>query len=122
MHVLGNSAVHAHYFFVDEGHEGHVVEAVVEGLPETDLVSTFDFVEETVYARDGLTLVVASEDDHLMREADFEGQEQADDLATLLATVDVVSHEEVPALLRNNIVTLISLVLVTHLLEHVQEI
>ena len=64
-----DAAVHAHYFFVDQVHQRHVVERVVEGLPEADLVSSLDLVEETVDSGDGLALVVATQDDDLSWEA-----------------------------------------------------
>jgi hypothetical protein len=60
VHVFGEASVHAHYFLVDKCNQGHVVKAVVEGLPQTDFVSALNFVEEAVDAGDGLALVVAS--------------------------------------------------------------
>jgi hypothetical protein len=57
-----------------------------------------------------------------VREAHFESEEQANNLATLLASVDVVSQKEVLSLLRKNVVLLLLLVFVTHLFEHVQQV
>jgi len=122
MHVFAESSVHAHDLLIDESHQGHVVEARVELLPQVDLVPPLDLVEEPVDARDGLALVVASQDDHLLWEPHFQGQQQTNDLAALLATVDIVSHEQVPSILGNDEVILFCLVLVAHFLEHVDQV
>ena len=111
--------MHAHDLLVDQGDQGHVVEAGVELLPQPNFVAALDFVEEAVNARDGLALVVAAEDNDLLGVADFEGEEEANNFATLLASVDVVAHEEVLALLGEDALLLLLLVLLAHFLEHV---
>jgi hypothetical protein len=66
--------------------------------------------------------VVASEDDNLSWVSNLECEEKADDLATLFASVDVVTHEQVTGRLADDLIVLLLLVLVRHLLEHVQQI
>lgn len=93
MHVFGNASVHAHDLLVDQGHQGHVVEAVDKLLEERYFVPSLDLVEKAVNPGDGLALVVASQNYDLLREPYFKGEEQTDHLARLLASVDVITHE-----------------------------
>lgn len=100
-----------------------MVERVVEGLPEADLVASLDLVEEAIDSGDGLALVVASQDDYLPWESDLQSVKKADDLTRLLATVYVIAHEEVAGLHRDDFVALeLVLVLLLHLFEHVQQV
>ena len=96
MHVFRNSAVHAHDLLINEGHQGHVVEAVHKLLEQRYFVPSLDLVEKPVNPGDGLALVVASQNDDLLREPHFESEEQTDHLARLLASVDVITHEQQP--------------------------
>lgn len=99
-----------------------MVEAVVECLPQRELVSPLDLVEESVDAGDGLALVVATEDNHLFWETALQREKQADYLTALLATVHVVTKEEILQISAQNLFLLLLLVLVSHLLEHVKEV
>jgi len=65
VHILAETSVHAHDLLVNQGDQGHVVEAVVKRLPQRYFVPPFDFVEESVDASDSLTLVVATQNDNL---------------------------------------------------------
>lgn len=114
--------MHAHDFLVDEGNKRHVIEAVVERLPQRKLVPSLDLVEEAINAGDRLALVVAAQDDDLLREADLEREKEANDFATLLASVDIVAQEQVTQIATQNLILLVLLVLVRHLLEHVEEV
>jgi len=71
VHVFRDAAVHAHDFLVDKGHQGHVVEATPESLPEMDFVPSLDLVEKPVDSRDGLRLVISSQNDNLLRVSNF---------------------------------------------------
>ena len=75
MHVFRNASVHAHDLLIDQGHQGHVVEAVHKLLEERYFVPSLDLVEKPVNPGDGLALVVASQNDDLLREPNFEGEE-----------------------------------------------
>ena len=100
-----------------------MVERVVEGLPEADLVSSLDLVEETVDSGDGLALVVATQDDDLSWEAHLQGVQQTNDFAGLLASIYVITHEQVPSLHGDDAITLeLVFVLLLHLLEHVEQV
>jgi len=85
--------VHAHYFLVDESYKGHVVEAIVEGLPESDFVSSFDLVKEPVHPCDCLALMVSSKNNDLVWVSYFKSKEKANDFAALFSSVDVITHE-----------------------------
>lgn len=74
MHVLGYTSVHAHYLLINECHERHIIEAIIKGLPERDLVPSLDLVKEPIDSRDGLTLVVASQNDDLLWISHFKGE------------------------------------------------
>lgn len=74
MHVFRDATVHTHDLLVDEGYQRHVVEAIPKGLPESDLVPSLNFVEESVNPGNGLTLVVTSQDDYLVRVSDLKGK------------------------------------------------
>lgn len=97
-----------------------MIKAIEKHLPERKFIASFNLIEKSVNPCDGLRLVVAPQNDDLIGVSDFQGKEQADDLATLLAAVDVVAHEEVPCILTDNIVALIVFIFVTHFFEHVK--
>ena len=63
--------MHAHNLLIDQCYQRHVVERVVEGLPQRELVSPLDLVEESVDARRRLALMVATQQDDLAREPDL---------------------------------------------------
>ena len=58
----------------------------------------------------------------MLGEANLESKKKANDFATLLASVDVVTKEEVTQVSAQDLVLLVELVLVRHLLEHVQQV
>ena len=95
VHILRYTSVHTHYLLVDEGDQGHVIEAIIELLPERDLVSSLDLVEEAIDSRDGLTLVITSQYNDLLWISYLQSEQQADGLAALLTSVNVVTHEKV---------------------------
>ena len=63
--------------------------------------------------------MITPQDDDLVRVPALESEQEADDLATLLASVDVITHEEVARVPGDDVLALVVLVFVTHLLEHV---
>lgn len=65
MHVLGEAAVHAHDLFINKGHKGHVVEAIIKLLPQRNLVPSLNLIEEPIDPSDCLALVVAPKNDDL---------------------------------------------------------
>ena len=103
--------MHGEDLLVNDGGDGQAVEAVGEGLPQLDVVSSLALIVETVDAVDRGTLVVAAEDEEVLGVLDLVGEEQADGLERLLATVDVITKEEVVGLRRE-----------TTILEQTQEV
>jgi hypothetical protein len=99
-----------------------VVEAVVERLPERELVSPLDFVEESVYTSDSLALVVTAKDDDLLWESYLQGEKQADDLTALLAAVHVIAEEQVLEIATQDLLLLLLLVLICHFFEHMKQV
>jgi len=96
--------VHGEDLLVNDGSDGQAVEAVGEGLPQLDVVSSLALIVETVDAVDRGTLVVAAEDEEVLGVLDLVGKKQADGLERLLATIDVITKEEVVGLGRETTV------------------
>jgi len=92
------AAVAAEDLLVDDGRHGQAVEAVREGLPHLDVVPPLALVVEAVDAVDGRALVVAPQDEEVLRVLDLEREQQADRLERLLAAVHVVAEEQVVGL------------------------
>lgn len=92
--------MHGEDLLIDNSCNRQAVEAVREGLPQLDIVSALAFIVEAVNAVDGGALVVATQDEEVLGILDFVGQQQTDGLKRLLATVDVVTEEEVVRLWR----------------------
>jgi hypothetical protein len=83
--------VHGEDLLVDDGGDGQAVEAVSERLPQLDVVSPFALVVETVDAVDRGALVVATEDEEVLRVLDLVREQEAYGLEGLLAAVDIVT-------------------------------
>lgn len=96
--------MHGEDLLIDDGGNGQAVEAVGESLPQLDVVSSLALIVETVDAVDRGTLVVAAENEEVLGVLDLVGEEQADGLERLLATVDIVTKEEVVGLGRETTV------------------
>ena len=91
----GQPSVHTEDARGEDGHEWETVERVAEGLPELDVVSALALVVEAVDAVDGGALVVAAQQEEVLRELDLVRQQEADGLERLLAAVHVVAKENV---------------------------
>jgi len=92
--------VHAQDFFVNESSNRETVEAVGEGFPQFDIVSSLAFVVETINTVDGGALVVSSQEEEVLRVLYLVSQEKANGLKTLLASVHVVTEEQVVGIRR----------------------
>jgi len=66
--------MHAHYFFINERNQWNVVEGVTECLKQRNLVPSLDLVEKAVDPSDSLALVIASQNDYLLREPTFQSE------------------------------------------------
>ena len=96
--------MHAENLVIDQGSDGHAVEHVLELLPDSDAVAALALIVESVNTVDLSALVVTSEQEEVLLEFDFVGQEQNDGLKGLLATVDVITQEEVVGIRRESAV------------------
>lgn len=90
--------MHSEDLLINDGGNGEAVKAVGESLPELDVVSALAFIVETVDTVDRGTLVVSTQNEEVFRVLDLVCKEEADGLEGLLATVDVVTEEEVVSL------------------------
>ena len=100
LQVGGETSVAAEDLLVDDGGQREAVEAVGEGLPQLDVVPPLALVVEAVDAVDASALVVASQQEEVLRVLDLVRQQQRDRLQRLLASVDVIPQEEVVGLRR----------------------
>lgn len=87
--------MHAQDLLIDESGNRQAVKAVSEGLPKLDVVSALALVVEAIDTVDRGTLMIASEQEKVLGVLDFVSEQEAHGLEGLLATVDVVSQEEV---------------------------
>ena len=87
--------MHRKDLLIDDSGDRQAVEAVRKCLPQLDVVASLAFVVETVDAVDRCALMVAAENEEVLRVFDLVRKQQADGLQGLLATVDVIAEEEV---------------------------
>ena len=78
--IRAQTTVHGENLLVNDGSNGQAVEAVGEGLPQLDVVSSLALVIETIDTVDGGAFVVATEDEEVLGVPDLVGEEQADGL------------------------------------------
>jgi hypothetical protein len=94
------TTVHGEDLLVDDRRDGQAVEAISKCLPQLNVVPPLALVIEAIDTVDGGTFVVTTENKEVFRIFDLVRKEEADGLERLLATVDVVSEEEVVGLRR----------------------
>lgn len=93
--IRTQATVHGEDLLINDGSDWQAVEAVRERLPQLDVVPTLALVVETVDAVDRGALMVATEDEEVLGVLDLVGQQETDGLEGLLATVNVVTEEEI---------------------------
>lgn len=86
--------MHADDAVIDEGAYGEVFEAFGEGLPEPDAVTTLAFVVEAVDFVDVVCFVVSAQKEEVVGIFYFIGEEEANALDTLLASVHVITTSQ----------------------------
>ena len=96
--------MHGEDLLVDNGGNGQAVEAIGKSLPELDVVAAFALIVESVDTIDRGAFVVTAENEEVFGIFDLVRKQQADGLEGLLATVDVVTKEEVVRLGRETTV------------------
>ena len=112
--------MHTHNLLINKCSQWHVIETIIECLPQGKFISAFDLIEETVDSGNGLRLVVTTKNKNLFREASLQGKEEADYLTALFSSIDVVTQEEVFVLATQNLLLLVLFVLVSHFFEHME--
>ncbi|KAH9380234.1 hypothetical protein HPB48_022782 [Haemaphysalis longicornis] len=86
---------------IGDGSNGQAIGAVSEGHPQVHVVPALALVVEALDAVDERALVVASDQEDVLRVLDLQRQEEADGLQGLPASVHVVSEEEAVGLRRD---------------------
>ena len=92
--------MHCEDLLVDDCCNGQAIEAVRECLPELDVVSSLALIVEPIDAVNGRAFVVATEDEEVFRVFDLVCEQQTDGLERLLASINVITKEEVVCLRR----------------------
>lgn len=100
--VRAETTVHGEDLLVDDCCNGQAVEAVGERLPELDVISSLALIIKPIDAVDGRALVVATQDEEVLRVFDLVCEEQADGLERLLASVNIITKEQVICLRRES--------------------
>ncbi len=73
--LLLASTIHAHsYLFIYEGCDRQAVEAIREGLPKPDVIPPLALVVKPVDPVDGRTLMVATQQEEVLRVLDLQAQ------------------------------------------------
>ena len=86
----------ATHLVVNEGSEGQEIEEIREEPPDVGIpVFPQAFVVEAVHLCDLSRFVVSSQDGNAIAIAELHGHEQSDGLYGVVASVDIVTHEEV---------------------------
>lgn len=93
--VRTETAVHGEDLLINDGRDRQTVEAVRKGLPQFDVVAALALVIEAVNTVNGSALVVSTQDEEVFGVFDLVCQQKADGLEGLLATVHVVTKEQV---------------------------
>ena len=90
--------MHAENFLIDQSSHRQSIENITENLPKSDGVSSLTLVIESINTVDLSTLVIASQKEEVLRILDFVAEKKGNGLDWLLASVDIVSEEEVVGL------------------------
>ena len=94
--------MHAENFVVDECGDWHAIEDILELFPDTDGVTAFALVVETIDAVDRSALVVTTQQEKVFGILDLVGKHEANSLQRLLSSVDIVTEEEVVGVRRES--------------------
>ena len=89
--VRAQTTMHCEDLLINNCCNGQAVEAVCESLPKFDVVSPFALIVETINTVYRGTFVVTTQDKEVFGIFDLVGEEQANGLERLLASVYVVT-------------------------------
>ena len=87
--------MHTEDFVIDQGSDGHTIENILELFPHADGVATLAFIIEAIDAVDLATLVITAQQKEVLLKLDLVCEEEDDGLKRILATIDVVTHEQI---------------------------
>lgn len=87
--------MHAENLLINKCCDGEAIEAISEGLPQLDVIAALALIIKSVNTINGCALVVATEEEEVLRVLDLVGQEEAHGLEGLLATINIIPQEEV---------------------------
>jgi hypothetical protein len=90
--------MHADNFVVNYSCARKAVEGVAKSLPKLDTEATTAFIVESVYPVDPRALVIATENEEVLRILDLISKQQTHNFQRLLSSVNVVSKKEVVGL------------------------
>lgn len=93
--VGAQTTVHGEDLLVDDCSNGQAIEAIRECFPQLDIVSPLALVVEAINSVDGCAFVIATENEKVLGVFDLVCEQKADCLKGLLASIDVISEEEV---------------------------
>lgn len=91
-------------FLVDDRSDWQAVETIREGLPELDVVPSLAFVVKAIYPVYARALVIAAQQEEVLRVLDLVRQQQTYRLQRLLPSVNVVAQKQVVRLGRKTAV------------------
>lgn len=92
------AAMNTEYLIVDYGGHRKAIEALDELLPEPQRVAALAFVVKAVDPINRAALMIASQQEEVLRILDLVGEQKADYFQVLLAPVDVVAQEQIVGL------------------------
>ena len=90
--------MHGENLLVDDSGDRQAVEAIRKSLPKLYVVTTLALIVEAIDTVDGGAFVVTSQDEEVLGVLDLVCQQEADSLERLLASIDVITEEEVVGL------------------------
>jgi len=91
--LWGQTSVDAEDFVVDYGRDWETVEALDKLFPQLQRIPPFALIVEPINPINGPALVISSQKEEILGVLNLVGEEQADHLQILLASVHVVTQE-----------------------------
>jgi hypothetical protein len=93
--LWAQATMHAKNLLIDESCNGEAIEAVSESLPKLDVIAALALIIESINTINGGALMVSTEEEEVLGVLNLIGQEEAHCLEGLLATVDIVTKEQI---------------------------
>ena len=87
--------MHGENLLINDGSDRQAVETIGESFPQFDVVPSFAFIVEPIYAINRSAFMVAPQNEEIFGILDLICQEQADRLQRLFSSVNVITEEKV---------------------------